>query len=294
MSSVHKSLLQKTLRYNSCMSSSALSPATDGELLFQDYLDAMRYEYEFEKEFPGKKKRPDYTISLNGVSLFDVKDFEPNLPAFGFGAYDPYPRIRQKIDEGRQKFKEFKEYPCSLVLKNNDNPLVNLESPRIMLGSMYGDAGFTVPVYVGGGPTPSELPDVSHAFLGRGKMIRSKRLQNTTISALITLRFVAVGRRRIDRVWQEKKSNDASFRNKRIAFAYDEVCEAAAERYPNFDAEEKRLAVIVWENGVARIPLSRELFTGPYDERWGCEDGNQSIVFRGEKLSELADSNVPI
>jgi hypothetical protein len=44
------------------MATHAPIPTTPGELLFQDYLAAMRYPYEFEKEFPGKKKRPDYTV----------------------------------------------------------------------------------------------------------------------------------------------------------------------------------------------------------------------------------------
>lgn len=89
-------------------------PTTVGELLFQNYLDGMRYPYEFEKEFPGKSKRPDYTVTKNSVFLFDVKDFERYMP-LGGGFYDPYPRIREKIEEGREKFKEFKEYPCSLL-----------------------------------------------------------------------------------------------------------------------------------------------------------------------------------
>ena len=58
-------------------------PITTGELLFQDYLDAMKYPYEFEKEFPGKSKRPDYTITKGGLFLFDVKDFEPYMPLGG-------------------------------------------------------------------------------------------------------------------------------------------------------------------------------------------------------------------
>ena len=54
------------------------TPTTAGELLFQHYLDAMKYPYEFEREFPGKRKRPDYTVTKSGgMFLFDVKDFEP-------------------------------------------------------------------------------------------------------------------------------------------------------------------------------------------------------------------------
>jgi hypothetical protein len=252
-------------------------PATDGELLFQNYLYSMQYDYEFEKEFPGKNKRPDYCVTWNdGVFLFDVKDFEPHMP-LGFSAYDPYPAIREKINQGRDKFKEFKEYPCSLVLKNNGNAFVHLESPHIMLGAMYGNAGFRVPVCLGNSPMPNEWPELQPAFIGGGKMIRRRHSQNTTISALITLHYVGVGRRQFQKV-QDKYPN----LNIKETFA------AAEGEFPNFDIGETQLGVIVWENAVARIRLSRELFTGPYDERWGCEDGHQLVVFRGEKLAGLA------
>ena len=59
------------------------------------------------------------------------------------------------------------------------------------------------------------------------------------------------------------------------------------KHFPGFDPDEKQVGVIVWENAVARIPLSRELFTGPYDERWGFDGNVQHIVFTGEKLAEL-------
>jgi hypothetical protein len=63
--------------------------------------------------------------------------------------------------------------------------------------------------------------------------------------------------------------------------------EAASERFPNFDVEERHLGVIVWENAVARIPLSRDLFTGPYDLRWGVEGSDQTIVFEGKIFREF-------
>jgi hypothetical protein len=271
------------------MASSASRPTTSGELLFQDYLDAMHYPYEFEKNFPDKKKPPDYTVNRDGVFLFDVKDFEPNNVSLGCGAYDPYPRIREKIDQGRKKFKEFKEYPCSLVLWNNGDGFVHLERPEIVLGAMYGDSGLTVPINTSTGTASG---DFSPTFLGRGKMFRYgdvANAKNTTISALITLRHVGIGIGRINRIWDERKKVDKNFGKEDLWAAISEVCAAAAERYADFDAEEKRLGVIVWENAVARIPLSRELFTGPYDERWGHEGGHQFIVFRGEKLAEVAE-----
>ena len=258
------------------MSTPAPVPTTSGELLFQDYLDMMGYAYEFERELPSKSKRPDYTVTNNGLFLFDVKDFEPYMP-LGCGFYDPYPRIREKIQEGREKFKEFKEYPCSPVLKNNGNAFVHLESVDIMLGSMYGDSGFTFPVDTTLGRAVGPM---KRAFLGRGKMIRPTHHQNTTISALITLRYVAVGMRQYRTMVRKYPNLDM-----------EETLAAVAKEFPNFDVGERQLGVIVWENAVARIPLSRELFTGPYDERWGCERNYQSITFRGEKLADLSEDD---
>ncbi|MGB2633509.1 MAG: hypothetical protein WAM58_06200 [Candidatus Acidiferrum sp.] len=259
------------------MASLKTVPTTIGELLFQDYLDVMQYPYEFEKEFPGKSKRPDYAVSRNGVFLFDVKDFDENLPLYGGSCYDPHPRIREKIDEGRKKFKQFKEFPCSLVLKNNSNAFVHLESADIMLGAMYGDSGFT---YLYSSKGEIAAWPLKRAFLGRGKMVHDKQIQNTTISALITLRHVPVG------MWQFRAIDRAC-----PGLRLEETLSAAAERFPNFDVGEKQLGVIVWENATARIPLSRELFNGPYDERWGYEDGHQTIVYRGTKLAALEKGN---
>lgn len=121
---------------------------------------------------------------------------------------------------------------------------------------------------------------MKRAFLGGGKMIRPTHHQNTTISALITLRHVGLGIRQY-RMMVKKYPN----------LGMEETLATAAKEFSNFDIGEKQLGVIVWENAVARIPLSRELFIGPYDERWGYEDGYQSIVFRGEKLADLSEDD---
>jgi hypothetical protein len=250
------------------------SKRTEGELLFERYLQAMNYPYEFEKEYLGRSKRPDYTVTNNGCAfLLDVKDFDPYLP-LGGGYYDPYPRIREKINQGNDKFKEYKDFSCSIVLRNNGNALVDVEFPDIVLGAMYGDAGFTFPVNTTTGAAAGSL---TRAFLGRGKMmIHSDNPQNKTISALITLRHVGVGMHRMRQIFRELPQ-----------LGIEESIAVARERYPNFDQDERQLGVIVWENAVARIPLSRDLFIGPYDERWGVDGDNQRVVFRGEKLAEL-------
>src|SRR5882762_4395563 len=109
------------------------SQRTPGEMVFEKCLNLHQIPFEFEKEYLGKSKRPDYTIEWEDRPIvFDVKDFDPPAKlSMGLGAFDPYPPIREKIAEGRKKFKEYKEYRCGLVLFNAGRPLVFLDKPDI-------------------------------------------------------------------------------------------------------------------------------------------------------------------
>jgi len=50
------------------------------------------------------------------------------------------------------------------------------------------------------------------------------------------------------------------------------------------DKRQRRVRVVVFENPFARIPLSRDLFQGPLDERW-CADGDfMRRVFVGQEI----------
>jgi hypothetical protein len=61
---------------------------------------------------------------------------------------------------------------------------------------------------------------------------------------------------------------------------------AAAKTVPTTD-EDAVLRVVVYENPYARIPLSRDLFRGAFDERWGAEGGLIRRVFVGDRLAAL-------
>ncbi len=129
---------------------------TEGEQRFEAYLNAMGCPFVFEKEHPGKSKRPDYTLAFGGNTyLFDVKDADPYTPR-GFNQFDPHPEITERIKAGLKKFREFKEFPCCIVLQNNGNVRMMNEEPSVMLGAMYGKIAFRVPLYVGEGPHPNQ------------------------------------------------------------------------------------------------------------------------------------------
>jgi hypothetical protein len=255
------------------------SSHTPGEAVFEKYLDSQNIPFEFEKEHPGKLKRPDYTIEWEGKTVvFDVKDFDPPKTfKTGFMQVDPYSPIREKIDQGRDKFKNFKEYCCALVLYNAGQPLVSLSNADIVLGSMYGDSGFTFPVNTGTGV--GDASQMRNAFLNRGKMIRSKesKVQNTTLSAIITvvsfqpflieLTELMVGNPGVD------------------------VLGEIRNRVPDFDPYAEIPRVIVWHNAVARIPFPASLFRGDYDTHVGIvlkEDGGveQQVTYEGEAVPD--------
>lgn len=103
--------------------------------------------------------------------------------------------------------------------------------------------------------------------------------KNTTISALLSLREVAVGARRLRKIRKEAKG-----------ISFNDAITAASHRFKSFDHGEIQIDVIVWENCHARLPLSRELFKGPYDERYGLEDGNIQRIFCGNGMAELEDA----
>jgi len=249
---------------------------TIGEERFEQYLEAVGYPFEYEREYPSKLKRPDYTLTEGPACLFDVKDFDPDAPR-GFTQFDPYCRIRRRIEDGRKKFKEYKEFPCCVVLQNNGNVFADTEHPNTVLGAMYGNIGFEIPVHVGQGAPPDPPPPIRERFMGGAQMLPDK---NRTISALITLRYIAVGRLRIRQIWKEQPG-----------LSINEVWEVAVERFgKDFDANERRQGVIVWENVYARIPLSRELFTGAFDDRWGLDGSDIANVFCGRELAALGDS----
>lgn len=240
------------------------------ETLFEEYLVSQGMtNFEFEKEWEGIPTHPDYTVYHNdNVYIFDVKEFEfqPLHPG-QLISDNPCDRIRQKIHGVRNQFKYFKDKPCCLVLYTYD-PMVELHDWTTMLGAMYGDFGVTMLFDTA---TGSAVPDsTKQAFISGGKMFRPKSSepQNTTISALVTVRYVHIGQKRYQKIFRESLKTGDNVSPTKI----------------DFDVDEKHLGVIVWENAFARIPFHRDMFSGFYDERWGLEGDVVTQVFSGESI----------
>src|SRR5579863_3316221 len=117
---------------------------TASELLFEGYLKAHGHaDWAHEPAVEGKVKNPDYHLKAGGSTyLFEIKEFERQPPVFEPQVYDPYSPVREKINQAARQFKEYKEFPCSIVVANPHLAFVQLDDPLVVIGSMCGNLGF--------------------------------------------------------------------------------------------------------------------------------------------------------
>jgi len=269
---------------------------TESEGLFEEYLASNGYEdWEYEPDIPGRGKHPDYLLRSRGREFFfEVKELHekrppPKQPTF----IDPYKSLRDDIHKARKQFSHHKQWCCSLVVFNIDDWQARLK-PKHVFAAMLGDLGIQMRFDTLAGVI---VPGTEHpAFLERGKMLRPKtdEPQNTTIAAIIVLEcfrardpafVLALKRERSRREAKKGRGLDAGE-------AFDLHGEMLL-RYPGAISEVLR--VVVQENPFARKALPRDLFTGPYDERWAIEEDGLQPVFVGDALcaQKGAESSCP-
>jgi len=151
----------------------------------------------------------------------------------------------------------------------------------IVMGAMIGDFGFQLPFDPELGMVVGEA---TWTFLKRGKMIDYKRMQpqNRTISALIVLNRFPLGQRCLSREWGRKEKELGRKLSIEEFFRFVEVL-----RTKGMDAGDTIPRVVVHENPYARMPLTREIFVGPFDERFGPEGDHMMRVFAGTEIEKL-------
>jgi len=256
------------------------------ELLFEEYAEEYKLgRLEYEPIFPGSARRVDYRIAHSKYPLwFEVKEFDddPTLSGSGGGAFDPYVGVRMKVAKAAEKFRDYDDECCSLVLFNERMNRVNICTPRIALGAMLGSVGFVVPIDTTTGTQSG--PVVDNVFMDGGKMFHPhiKTPQNRTISAIIALERFNVGQHELQ-IEVERKE-----RAEQRSLPLEEhlaMLEANREGYGR-----RVLRTIVYENPHARRPLPPDIFTGPFDERWGQEGEVIKQIFIGQELQKLIET----
>jgi hypothetical protein len=261
----------------------------ESEQLFERYMNGARLtEYSFESGFDQSNSRPDYTLEFRGSKiLLEIKEFRPSREDFnlGSGAYEPYGPIREKINAARKKFQDLKDYVCCLVLYNCGKPLIHLEW-EFIYGAMLGNLTVQLPIDWERGELVGEP---SRTFAGGGRMIRYKddrpvAPQNTTLSSVIVLQQLDIGKRRFE--IERKHRRQELGRDLTLDESLDMLDKA---RGTDRDWSLTQLRVVVHENPYARKPLTREIFCGLYDERFGLVKDQIRRVFVGAGLSQIEE-----
>jgi hypothetical protein len=256
-----------------------MSIPTYGEQLFERYLQSQGIVYEREPELHGISQRIDFVVEhpICGKILLEVKDIENGQVPSGLGFFDGYEPIRSHIEAGKKKFKNTAGYTCALVLAAPPTSFVMLDDPTILMGAMYGDYGFRIPVNTETGTAdPSGLQPIY--IPGKGKMIRRTQVQNSRLAALITV---------IDqKLWHHamrKYINTEDGRSRRERA--DDVMYPEEIGLPAFEATAP--SVTVWENAIATRKLPKDLFKGEMDAWWEVESGRQLPTFIGSQRRDL-------
>lgn len=260
---------------------------TGADLLFEAYLrEHGRDDFLYEEPLLETTRVPDYQLPWKPKPLlFEVKGFAADAPT-GSGSFDPHPPLRKKITKAAEKFKDLEEYSCSLVLHYAGPGLVFLDPPFVF-GAMLGDIAFEIPFDRARGTLRDD--ETRSVFTKHGRMIQyakggqPEKAVNTTINAIIVVEHYPVGQRRFGKYYDDFKSTadrDLSAEN-----CWREIENArGSER----DVSLRVVRVVVNENPFARIPLPRDLFVGPYDERYGAD--NKGTIVRlhaGEMVAQF-------
>ncbi len=255
-----------------------MNKLTFGEQLFEEYLVSQNIAFEREPTLPGVSQLIDFVVehSTHGKILLEVKDIENAMPPRGFSSFNPYTSIREHIEEGTRKFKSASNYVCALVLAAPPGSFVQLNDPHVMLGAMYGDFGFKIPFDPERGAADPDL--ISSEFLiGKGKMVRKSRLQNTRIAALITVQQYKVWHLAMRKYMN---TDDGRPRDERAA-------ELRRGEVDLGDYEAVETGVTVWENAIAARKLPIDIFRGEMDAWWESTGNEQRLTFAGERRRSL-------
>ena len=257
----------------------------ESEKVFEQYLDSNGYQakWTYEPPIPGKSKRIDYLLECNAKKyFFEIKELrkKPNESTGRAASANLCSSVRKEIHEVRKKFKEYKDYSCSLVIFNIGDITFRYD-PLFIFSAMLGNFGLKANY----NPEKPELSGQSArtVFLRGGKMInyKKKKPQNTTISAIIVLQEFLDNIEIAKAMKNEEKKLGREFEIResikiRIELQKDHSC----TRVPR---------IIVIENPFARMPLPSDLFNGPFDERWRWreeENGKVERVYVGNTMKE--------
>jgi hypothetical protein len=269
-------------------------PEEESELAFEACLKDRGFdEPEHQPTVEGKTKRLDFRVYMSDTPLFfEVKEFKKEKEieeGITGGCIDLYEPIYRKIEDALEQIAQYGEYCCSLVLYARDASFVSLD-PQSVLGGFLGPLSLKVFA----DPVSGETHEVSFWDASQGGYsLDAETLtpRNKYLSAIIALEKFPIGTFLTDGKWE--KMRDLEVTNLGRALNDEETCDLITKFLAeNPDHGKIIMRALVFEHPDADHQLPREIFTGPYDERFGREGDRMVRVFLGSELQKLKDAGV--
>jgi hypothetical protein len=248
------------------------------EQIFEAYLRSLSLNFVYEPKIDTRNRRPDYQVDLDRHAIwFEIKEFRrPKIAPRG--SFDPTRPIKEKIDQARKKFKEFKDSCCVLVLHGCESIYRNPMLPSVV-SAAFGEYVILEPAC---GQTVRDEP-MRFRFHGGAKL---RPDSNTTLSAIVLLQHFQLESR-----WT------AAYHRVRRRIADGEPVGPLAYALelqdmiddPNAIEFKDSVRAIVLENPYCRFALPSSLPSGPLDQRWGLtsDSGWYSLLTMGPELVRL-------
>jgi hypothetical protein len=286
------------------------APETESERLLQRYFGSHGLtDYEFEPRLPESRKLPDFCLRHAGRRIIlEVKEIDPpepeltaadkdkpllgkdeatrahvtrrGLPILGKTS-DPHVAVREKIEGAWQKLRHFPNDICCIVLYDRRAPGPTTLEPSLVYGAMFGKLSHVTPY----DPQRGFLPEESFlTFSPAGGEMRwdSGESHKTNISAILVLEQFPV-RQYTFRATAPKRDPRLSTVDGAV-HAYEAIKRARGTKR---DASLKEARVIIHENPFATKKLPKNIFCGPYDERYGLRQNKIKRICAGREIRML-------
>lgn len=244
---------------------------SEGEVLLAAYLSERGRAFQYETDLGGQ--RPDFLVGFSPMpvvcEVVDPTPFRPQPRPEGraFGSMDPFEHIRPLIHRKRaQAASTAGELPYVLVIRPPND--VRPYEPISVIGAMFGDVAFSVPV----GPAAPSSAATRLVTTNGGRM---QPTLNTRFSAVAVIEKVNPTRESLLRAIRDEAGPARTVEE--ILEAGQRVSERMA-RDGTFHEELELPQVTVYHNPFAAVPLSLTFFDGPFDQQWADEGGMRMVL----------------
>jgi hypothetical protein len=258
-----------------------MSIRTESEEKFEQYLSGQNLPWTRIPE--SNRKQPDYAVRhRDGNCVFEVKEFdEPETRPVG--GFSPLPPIRDRINRAREKFTNYRDSCCGVVLWGSKS-IVRTAHQSVVFPAAFGENLNSEPdVFVDPGAEPR-----SYRFFGKAALTPT---QNTTVSAIAILTEYELNHAWLE-AWREIEAKEQ--RGEEIyPLEQAQLCQHISEQRGQRYSYKGTIRMIVLENPYARKPFPPDLFIGPFDQHWRLQSGWFRLAFMGSELERLKSDNVP-